>query len=125
GKGQVYGYQCEEDPSSRAWSGGIYEEGRRGWLYPVTLNPPAQNAFRTGEFNHYRIEAIGNEIKTWINGQPVAYVIDDVSHSGFIALQVHAVSDVSMAGKKMYWKNIRIKTSGLHSTAFPNDVFVV
>ena len=29
-KGRVYGYQVEEDPSSRAWSGGIYEEGRRG-----------------------------------------------------------------------------------------------
>ena len=125
GKGQVYGYQCEEDPSSRAWSGGIYEEGRRGWLYPVTLHPAAQNAFRIGEFNHYRIEAIGNEIKTWINDKPVAYLIDDVSHSGFIALQVHAVSDASMAGKKMYWKNIRIKTTGLQSTAFANDVFVV
>src|SRR6188472_1040327 len=37
-KGRVYGYQVEEDASSRAWSGGIYEEARRGWLYPVTLN---------------------------------------------------------------------------------------
>ena len=42
-KGRVYGYQIEEDPSSREWSAGIYEEGRRGWLYPVTLNPAAQN----------------------------------------------------------------------------------
>ena len=29
--GRVYGYQMEVDPSPRAWSGGIYEEGRRGW----------------------------------------------------------------------------------------------
>src|SRR5690349_16208997 len=43
GKGRVYGYQFEEDPSSRRWSGGIYEEARRGWLYPVTLNPMAQS----------------------------------------------------------------------------------
>ena len=43
-KAVCYGYQIEEDPSSREWSGGIYEEGRRGWLYPVTLNPSAQNA---------------------------------------------------------------------------------
>src|SRR6478735_8669745 len=42
-KGRLYGYQVEEDASSRAWSGGIYEEARRGWLYPVTLNPAAQN----------------------------------------------------------------------------------
>lgn len=125
GKGQVYGYQCEEDPSSRQWSGGIYEEGRRGWLFPVTLNPAALMAFTVKEFNHYRIEAIGDEIKTWINDEPVAYLIDDVSHKGFIALQVHAVSDPGMAGKKMYWKNIRIKTDDLESTPFPINFFIV
>ena len=124
-KGRVYGYQVEEDPSARKWSGGIYEEGRRGWLYPVTLNPSAQNVFKVGEWNHYKVEAIGNTIKTWLNDKPVAYLIDDVSHDGFIALQVHAVSDAGMAGKKMYWRNIRIKTTGLTSTAFPKDVFVV
>lgn len=125
GKGRVYGYQVEEDPSSRAWSGGIYEEARRGWLYPVTLNPAAQNTFKISVFNHYKIEAIGKTIKTWINDIPVAYLIDLVSHIGFIALQVHAVTDAGMAGKKMYWKNIRIKTTGLVSTPFPKDVFMV
>jgi hypothetical protein len=125
GKGRVYGYQVEEDPSSRAWSAGIYEEARRGWLYPVTLNQPAQKLFKVGEWNHYKVECIGNAIKTWLNDQPVAYLIDSVSHSGFIALQVHAVSDASMAGKKMYWKNVRIKTNGLTSAPFPTNVFVV
>ncbi len=124
-KGRVYGYQVEEDPSSRAWSGGIYEEARRGWLYPVTLNPPAQSLFKAAAWNHYKIEAIGNTIKTWINDKPVAYLIDDGSSKGFIALQVHAVTDASMAGKKMYWKNIKIKTTGLKETSFPKDVFVV
>jgi hypothetical protein len=125
GNGRVYGYQCEEDPSSRAWSAGIYEEGRRGWLYPVTLNSPAQKLFKVGEWNHYKVEAIGNTIKTWLNDKPVAYLIDSVSHKGFIALQVHAVSNASMAGKKMYWKNVRIKTTDLTSMPFPKDVFIV
>src|SRR6478735_1710318 len=125
GKGRVYGYQVEEDPSSRAWSGGIYEEARRGWLYPVTLNPSAQDLFKVSEWNHYKIEAIGNTIKTWINNKPVAYLVDAVSPQGFIALQVHAVSDAAMAGKKMYWKNIRIKTTDLHPETFTKDVFVV
>lgn len=125
GKGQVYGYQCEEDPAARKWSGGIYEEGRRGWLYPVTLNPAAQNAFKTGEYNHYKIEAIGNEIKTWVNNIAVAYLIDSVSPRGFIGLQVHAVNNDADAGKKMYWKNIRIKTEHLTATPFPKNVFVV
>ena len=28
----------KSDPSSRAWSGGIYDESRRGWLYTGELN---------------------------------------------------------------------------------------
>src|SRR3977135_2700441 len=43
GKGKVFGYQFELDPSSRRWTGGIYDEGRRDWLYPVALHPQAQN----------------------------------------------------------------------------------
>jgi hypothetical protein len=34
GAGKVYGRQVEVDPSDRKWSGGIYDEGRRDWLYP-------------------------------------------------------------------------------------------
>ena len=30
--GRVHGYQIEIDPSKRAFSGAIYDEGRRGWL---------------------------------------------------------------------------------------------
>ena len=66
--GQVHGYQVEIDPSERAWSGGIYDEGRRGWLNPLKDNPAAQKAFKQNEWNHYRVEAIGDRIKTWVNG---------------------------------------------------------
>jgi|GEM_PF-3199225 len=31
---KVFGYQAECDPKERAWTGGLYDEGRRGWLYP-------------------------------------------------------------------------------------------
>jgi len=41
GQGRVFGYQFEIDPSSRKWSGGIYDEGRREWLYPGALNSKA------------------------------------------------------------------------------------
>lgn len=34
--GRVHGYQIEIDPSERAWSAGIYDEARRGWLHPLT-----------------------------------------------------------------------------------------
>ena len=65
--GRVHGYQCEIETSSRKWAGGIYDEARRGWLYPLTRNETGQRAFRNGTWNKYRIEAIGNSIKTFVN----------------------------------------------------------
>ena len=125
GKGLVYGRQVEVDPSDRKWSGGIYDEGRRQWLYPLTLNTKAQDAFKVTEFNHYKIECIGNEMKTWVNGIPVAYLVDTLDAKGFIALQVHAISSEGEAGKKIYFKNIKIKTANLKPSPFPAGVFVV
>lgn len=122
--GRVHGYQCEVDPSTRAWSGGIYDEARRGWLYTGELNPSAKSAFKLGEWNHYRIECIGNSLRTWLNGIPVAWVMDDMTSSGLIALQVHAIEAKDEPGKQIRWKNIRIKTTNLKATETP-DVFVV
>ena len=124
GKGRVYGRQVEIDPTPRAWSGGIYDEARRGWLYPLDLNEAARSAYKHDEFNHYRIEAIGDELRTWVNGVPVSYVIDTIDRKGFIGLQVHSISD-DLHGKKVHFKNIRIQTENLKPTDFPDDVFVV
>ncbi|WP_200978769.1 DUF1080 domain-containing protein [Echinicola sp. 20G] len=125
-KNRVFGYQIEADPKERAWSGGLYDEARRGWLYPLTLNPEARSAFKMGEFNHYRIEAIGNVIKTWVNDQPVAYVVDDMDSKGFIGLQVHSIGkNPDHAGRKTYFKNIKIQTENLESKPFPKGIYVV
>lgn len=117
--GRVRGYQYEIDPSARAWSGGVYDEARLGWLYPLTTNPAAQRAFRHGDWNKVRVEAVGNRIRTWINGVPAADVLDAQDASGFIALQVHAVGKPELAGKKVSWKEIRILTSGLEYELSP------
>jgi hypothetical protein len=124
GKGRVYGYQFELDPSSRAWTGGVYDEARRDWLYPLSLNPAAQHAFKTGEYNKVRVECIGNNIRTWVNGVAAAYVVDTVDKKGFIALQVHAIPKPELAGEKIYWRNIRIKTTGLSPLPFAKGVYV-
>ncbi|HPV17780.1 MAG TPA: DUF1080 domain-containing protein [Prolixibacteraceae bacterium] len=122
--GRVHGYQCEVDPSPRAWSGGIYDEARRGWLYTNDLNPASKTAFKAGGWNHFRIECIGNSIRTWLNGIPVAWVIDDMTPQGFIALQVHAINTKEEEGRKIRWKNIRIKTRNLQPAPF-DDITVV
>lgn len=112
--GRVHGYQVEIDPSERSWSGGIYDEARRGWLVTLENNEKAKQAFRQNEWNHYRIEAIGDTIQTWINDVPAAFLIDDKTSSGFIALQVHSIGDSDEPGKQIMWKNIRIQTDSLN-----------
>ena len=107
--GRVHGYQVEIDPSDRAWSGGIYDEARRGWMYQTEMNPAAKKAFNKTGWNKYRIEAIGSVIRTWVNDIPVSYLVDDMTMKGFIALQVHSVNDKD-GGAQIQWKNIRIQT---------------
>ena len=118
--GRVHGYQVEIDPSERAYSAGIYDEARRKWLYDLKDNPSARDAFKQNKWNKYRIEAIGDTIKTWINGVPAAYLVDDMTHEGFIGLQVHAIGmDKEKEGIKVAWKNIRIITKNVEKYAQP------
>ena len=116
--GRVHGYQIEIDPSERAWSAGIYDEGRRGWLHPLKdENSIAKNAFKQNKWNHYRIEALGDTLKTWINGIPAAHLIDDQTSMGFIGLQVHSIHAAQTAGMEVAWRNIRILTQNLQKYA--------
>ncbi|MFD2599701.1 DUF1080 domain-containing protein [Sphingobacterium corticis] len=124
GRGRVYGRQVEVDPSGRAWTGGIYDEARRGWLYPLDLNEKAKTAYKKDAYNHLRIEAIGDETRTWVNGVEVAHVVDTLDQKGFIGLQVHSIED-DQDGKKVYFKNVRIKTENLKPTKFSKNVSVV
>lgn len=111
--GRVHGYQMEIDPSSRAWSGGIYDEGRRGWLYTLEYNPEGKKAFKNNQWNKYRIECIGSSIRTWVNGIPTANLQDAETAKGFIALQVHSISKEELPGKQIRWRNIKLQTKNL------------
>ena len=83
-------------------------------MYPLDLNPEAKSALNLGQWNHYRIECIGNSLKTWVNGVACAHVIDDMTPTGFIALQVHSIENNEQEeGLQIKWKNIRIKTKDL------------
>lgn len=120
--GRVHGYQFEIDPSSRGWTGGIYDEARRGWLYPMNYNPEGQKAFKNGEWNQARIEAIGSSIRIWVNGVPCADLLDNTTPSGFIALQVHGIgNNAGLEGKTVAWRNIRIVTQDVEKFKTPED----
>jgi hypothetical protein len=110
--GRVHGYQVEIDPSpDRAWTGGIYDEGRRGWLQDLKEKPVARQAFKQSEWNAFRIECKGDSIKTWLNGVPVADLKDGMTPSGFIALQVHGVGKDETEPMEVAFRKIRIKPS--------------
>lgn len=120
--GRVHGYQAEIDPSRRAYSGGIYDEGRRGWLYALAENPKGRASFVNGSWNKYRIEAIGNSLRIWINGVNCSNLVDDVDAAGFIGLQVHGIgNNKDKEGSEVRWKNIRIKTTDLENERWPMD----
>lgn len=105
----VVGYQIEIDPSPRAWSGGLYDERRRGWLDPLEGRDEARNAFRPGQWNHFRIECVGPRIRSWVNNVPCADYLDAMDVEGHLAFQVHAGP-----GMTVKWREPRFVAIGRH-----------
>lgn len=121
--GRVHGYQADIDPSERQWSGGIYDEAQRGWFYTGEMNPAGKALYKFGQWNHYRIEALGPRLRVWINGGPAADVIDDVLKDGFIGLQVHSIDKPEDAGRTTSWRNITLETKKLKRNP-PMGIFI-
>ena len=109
---RVYGYQAEVDPSARQWAGGLYDEGRRGWLHPAKDDEAAGEAFREGPgtafdpdaWNEYRIRAEGDSLKIWVNGEMTTAHRDSMDREGVIAIQHHGE-----AGKVYRFRNLRVQ----------------
>ena len=111
--GRVHGYQCEIDPGNRAWTAGIYDKGRRGWLFPSKKNKEqcaafskAGKVFKKDDWNKVKVICNGDSIKTWLNGVERADLKDSMTPKGFIGLQVHSHKTPDISVK---WKNIKIK----------------
>ena len=108
-KGRVYGYQCEIATKASGDSGNFYDEGRRGkFLDDFSNKPEAKTAFKDGEWNHYRIVAQGNHIRSWLNDVACADFHDDLDASGFVGLQVHGIGK-GQGPYRVRWKNIRMR----------------
>jgi hypothetical protein len=119
---RIHGYQCEIDMDAargRMWTAGIYDEARRGWLFPtggekgkqaLAFSEQGRAVSKNGEWNKIRIVANGPSIKTWLNGQPRADITDTLTPRGIIGLQVHGVGkDTNKVGLKVSFRNIRIR----------------
>ncbi len=111
--GRVYGYQAEIANEASGASGGIYDEARRGWIADIKQDPVASKALRDNQWNKYRVVAIGDSIKTWVNGVACANLVDPVDQEGFLALQVHQFGGAKPT--QVRWRNIRLADLGRHA----------
>jgi hypothetical protein len=120
--GRVHGYQCEHDNGkARAWTAGLYDEARRGWLEPkkgdkdteedkkaqADFTKQGQKITKWEDWNEVRIVCKGKHIQIWLNGEERVDYTDegkDFTPEGFFALQVHSGKSC-----KVRWRNIRIK----------------
>ncbi|MGB7347761.1 MAG: DUF1080 domain-containing protein [Pirellulaceae bacterium] len=116
--GRVYGYQCELEASAEGDldavkygdAGYIYDEARRGWLVDdeTRLAATTRGAFKNQAWNRIKIVANGDHIQTWINGKKICDLKDEMTDSGFIALQVHGIGDKDEKWQ-VKWRNIFVK----------------
>ena len=122
---RVHGYQVEidMDPArGRWWAGGLYDEARRGWMCPSGDEKGAAGAAFTeqgkrlgkpGAWNTLRVVALGPEIRTWLDGEARARIVDRLTPRGVIALQVHGIGDdASKAGLRVRFRRVRVREFG-------------
>ena len=122
----IYGYQVKLDPSKRAWTGGIFLDYGDSWhwLYTLENDARARAAYKLGEWNHFRIEAIGSSLKVWVNGIPTCNLINAKYDKGYIAFKIHSLpkNNNGQAESKGYFKNIRIITESPEKYAKEMDI---
>ncbi|MDP7009909.1 MAG: DUF1080 domain-containing protein [Verrucomicrobiota bacterium] len=105
-KGKPKGYQCEID---RSKPGGVYGIGMGGWLYPkdkeqtAAYNKTTKGLFKPKEWNHFKVEAKGPHIRTWLNGKLVADLEHKQSLKGRFGIQHHG------KGGTVKFRNLRAR----------------
>lgn len=122
-KKRVYGYQAECDGSERRWSGGLYDEARRGWIWPSTkgrspeeflkheeeskaafADPMIAGALNRNGWNRFEITCIEDYIRIEVNGVCTVTLRDSTDASGYIGIQHHGED-----GQTYRFRNLFIK----------------
>ena len=122
-KKHVFGYQAECDGSDRRWSGGLYDEGRRGWIWPSTegrskdqflkhaeeskqffAEPRVRDALNRNGWNRFDVTCVKDLIRVELNGVETVRLRDATDASGFIGIQHHGEK-----GQTYRFRNLFIK----------------
>ena len=98
----VNGWQCEVAPKGYD-TGGIYESYGRGWL--IQIPDEKENIIKEGEWNTLRLRVEGNKVQTWLNGEAMIEIDDELigSKTGRIMLQIHDGNNI-----KVQWRNFQL-----------------
>jgi hypothetical protein len=125
---RLHGYQVKIDPSpTRRWTGGIFDDYGKNWLWLQTLadDERARGAYTFNAWARFRIEAIGPDLKVWVNGIPTAHLANDKYSRGPIAFKIHsfpATGDAAAEKNLIRFKNVRIITEQPARFAQPMDL---
>jgi hypothetical protein len=121
--GRVTGYQCEHDNRDRSWTAGLYDEARRGWLYPdkkrsemaAAFTEQGQRLFDEQGWNTIVVRCKGLEVDTWLNGEHRVDFTDEDGEDengrrydapGFFGLQVHSGKACNVRWRNLYLKKL-------------------
>ena len=86
---EMIGYQAD---LGEKYYGALYDESRRNKILAAPAPEIVEKVLKPGEWNEYRIRAVGRRIQLWINGTlTVDYTETDeaIVQKGRIALQIH------------------------------------
>ena len=100
----VNGWQCEVAPKG-CDTGGIYESYGRGWL--VQIPDEKEDILQEGQWNTLRLRVEGNKVQTWLNGEAMIEIDDELigSKTGRIMLQIHDGNNITVK-----WRNFNLTT---------------
>ena len=104
-EGTMHGWQADFERKLSEGANGVWDEaGKERWL--ALPKGEAARAVKPDDWNRYRIQAIGDHVKVWINGIPTVEFRDKQFTRGIIALQVHSGKEPPV---HVRWRNIRIR----------------
>jgi putative membrane-bound dehydrogenase-like protein len=80
------------------WWGKLYEENGRGLIW----DRPGDPHVKVDDWNDYEVVAVGNRVRTWLNGKRCVDLEDDkVARRGIFGLQLHAGGPMEVRFKDM------------------------
>ncbi|TWU34348.1 family 78 glycoside hydrolase catalytic domain [Novipirellula artificiosorum] len=126
-KKAVFGYQAECDGSDRRWSGGLYDEARRGWIWPSTpgrseevfllheekskeafAQPAIRDALNRNGWNRFVITCIEDRISIEVNGVNTVDFRDKTDAAGYIGIQHHGEDGQTYRFRNLFIKELPI-----------------